>query len=666
MDRRDFFRLGAASALAAGGPSTAAAAAGGSGNVNLFYLAEDLERIREAARSPLLAPRYQEWRAEPLDNVVGQFHSALRSGEIPREFHAAISSLGEATLVQLVEPSPERSRRIREILDLITPMPSWDYFVEGGTELLGLQRSSWAGTVVLFARQVIYEDLSTGQDQRILESIAEKVCAPCYRAVYGMDNIDSAKGWGFDDAHEDFFAIDMSRWPMILGANNLRASPSSGLGLGALALQGVDSRADEWLDRTVSSFRRLFTLFNEDGSYFEAISYMAYTLRRAFSFFEPHERVIGHIDWGKELNLNPLLDFILASHAGYTKDGVPDVFNFGDAANPVNPCVPAWIGRKTGNPLAQFVANNLSMPRFFMDFLWYQPDLPVNEPSAALNNLHTRLDWIFCRSGWKADDAYLGFRSGGPANHEQADRNSFIYKIHGERLLNDPFRASYDWREPRWILRLSDSHNTVLVGGKGQQYHRGEEGVNESLSYANVVRYEDLGYLVWWTSDATAAYRIDNYHIFKVLRTLIFAKPDTVIILDQVRLRYWPQTLDVRFHPDNRDDQAQVETDGVQQFRIRRPRAFLDGTVYARSTTTIRSSELDVGDDPESFPYLEIHSDKALEHEVLTVLTASSADSSTSQPAPQVNLLAGGWRIQSDRLNAKILTTRHEPLVVLG
>ncbi|HKK18906.1 MAG TPA: hypothetical protein VJ952_09535 [Opitutales bacterium] len=61
----------------------------------------------------------------------------------------------------------------------------------------------------------------------------------------------------------------------------------------------------------------------------------------------------------------------------------------------------------------------------------YHLERPVKEPSHALLNVCTDLDWVFCRTGWEPDDAALGFRSGGPANHEHADRNSFIFKIHG-------------------------------------------------------------------------------------------------------------------------------------------------------------------------------------------------------------------------------------------
>ena len=59
-----------------------------------------------------------------------------------------------------------------------------------------------------------------------------------------MDHPADVQEWRFDAQHEATLTYDLSRWPEILGANNLRAVPTMGLGLGALAVQGRDERAD--------------------------------------------------------------------------------------------------------------------------------------------------------------------------------------------------------------------------------------------------------------------------------------------------------------------------------------------------------------------------------------------------------------------------------------
>ena len=366
--------------------------------------------------------------------------------------------------------------------DDIYVCPEWDYFLDGPKDVIGIQRASVAAVRLLFVREVLGDEINPEMDKRLLAAIAEKGCLPCYRTIYDMENPGQVEGWGFNERHAGFYDIEMDRWPMTLGANNLRAAPTSALGIGALALQGHDERADLWLETAISSTRRVLDLFNRDGSYFEGISYMGYTLRTCFNFMDAHQRVKGDIDWKKEANLDGMIDFMVTMQAGRKKDGSPDIINFSDAKGSVFPCAPSWIGRQTGNPLAQYAADHASEPHYFLDFLWYERNRRKIYPPSSLMNYRNDLDWIICRSGWGPDDAVLAFRSGGPANHEHADRNSFIYKIHGERLLNDHVGAPYDRRSPGWPMRLSQGHNSVLIDGKGHHYHNGMEGTNDSLS----------------------------------------------------------------------------------------------------------------------------------------------------------------------------------------
>ena len=112
-----------------------------------------------------------------------------------------------------------------------------------------------------------------GAQPDYLKAIADLGCLPCYRTIFDMENPETVKGWDFDEKHAGFYDIVMYRWPMILGANNLRAAPTGALGLGALALQGIDPRADQWLRSAVNSTDRFLKLFSPDGSYFEGLSY---------------------------------------------------------------------------------------------------------------------------------------------------------------------------------------------------------------------------------------------------------------------------------------------------------------------------------------------------------------------------------------------------------
>ncbi len=664
MTRRDFCYLGAsASILTSLSPflNGAASSKRDGKSARLFFDLEDVKRIRANTRSDFLGPLFREWSSHPPSDLSEKLDTFNASRDIIRDFAAALEALTQSAMVQLVDPSQERSDSLIAGIERLIDFPYWDYFLDGPSEPIGIQRAATAIVRLLFAREVLDDAIDADLDQRLLAAIAEKGCLPCYRTIYGMDNPDTVKGWRFDERHADYYDIDMSRWPEILGANNLRAAPTSALGIGAIALRGRDRRAELWLETAVASARRVLTLFSPDGSYFEGISYAGYTLRTSLGFFEAHQRCIGGIDWAEEANMEGIVEFIVSSQMGLQEDGSPDIANFSDAKNSVYPCVPAWIGRHTDSPLAQYATEQASKPYYYLDFLWYEPNRKSKAPPPALKNVHNDLDWVICRSGWKPDDAVLAFKSGGPANHEHADRNHFIYKIHGERLLNDNFGAAYDRRHAHWLLRQTEAHNTILIDGKGSHYHDGIEGTNESLSYANITQYQVNGDTTWWSSDATPAYRIENEHVFKVVRTVIFSKPDVVIVLDQVRLRYRPQPIELRYFPDNRDNAAELNTNGAR-FSIQRPGATLHAQVASRSDFTISRNQLELPAEHGAFPYIAIHSGEALSHEILTVMAATPGNSSQA-PKLQAKAISGGWEIRAGKFKATLKTARVTPIL---
>lgn len=662
MTRRELLQIAGSSAIIASLPASlwsAASSNRGQAGTRLFFDLDEVDRIRRNAGTKLLGPLFEKWSGSELSELKSAFDKFDQSGDVVRDFAAAVGQLTEKALVQIVTPTEERRDALINAIERLIAYEKWDYFLDGDRPI-GIQRASMANVRLLFAREVLAGEIDDQLDRAILDAVAEKGCLPCYRTVNGMNNPDTVEGWGFDDRHALFYDITMERWPMILGANNLRGAPTNALGLGAIALQGHDSRAQHWLDTAVDSARRVLDLFSPDGSYFEGLSYSGYTLRTILNFCDAHQRAKGDIDWSREANLDGMIDFFLSMQAGKNADGTPDIVNFSDARTSVYPCAPAWIGKQTSNPLAQYAVENATVPAYFLDFLWYEPKRKSTPPPASLLNVRNDLDWILCRSGWEANDAVLAFRSGGPCNHEHADRNHITYKVFGERLLTDLFGAAYDKRHPGWVMRHTVGHNSVLVNRQGQHYPDGNEGTNDSKSYAAITQYEDHGDIVWWTSDATAAYIFDNDHVSKVLRTVIFAKPDVLVVIDQIRLHFGPQRVDLRFYPDNRDGAAKLTTEG-DLFGIARPNANLHGTVYSRSKCSVAATRLDVPADTGDFPCIEVTSPSAYAHEIVTVLTASKAGSA-STPC-QVIKHDDGWRIRGGRLNAKISTEKVVPAV---
>ena len=645
----------------------------------LFFAESDIPRIRANARTVLLGSKYREWASRSPQSLQPAWEQFRKTNNIISDLRKVWAAFEETAVVHLVEPNEACHRALTDTIEEVITLPKWEYMTDGES-VLGIMRASMATSRLLFAREVLGDELDADLDRRLLEALADKGVQPCYHAIYGMNHPDEVVGWGVDLNYSPPQAPDMSRWPILLGSNNLRGAPTMALGIGALALLGKDERAEKWLQTAEESAKTAFQLFSGDGSYFEGLSYSQYILRTLLAFCEAHYRVKGTIDWRREMNFSGYVDYVATMQAGEKADGNPDIVNFSDAAISIYPCVSSWIEHRTGNPAAQYATERFAEPGYFLDYLWYRPNRPTRAPSVNLKNCRNEQDWIICRSGWRAEDAVLAFRSGGPANHEHADRNSFFYKIYGERLLNDHFRAAYDSKNPGWTLRLTEAHNAVLIDGKGHQYHDGREGVCETQAEAKVVRWSDQGQRVWWSSDATQAYRLVNENVSKVLRTVVFAKPNVIALLDQVELDGEASLVELRFFPDNRDGQATLDAEG-DAFAIKRPGAALFGQSAASGRVSVEARELDLfsgvtggGDFSEeeraevrerhgSFPFVDVRSKAAKRHSIITVLVAQPKES--AEP-PSINLRRTdlGWHFETQGVKGIVDTRGDVPDVL--
>ncbi|MCH6258713.1 heparinase II/III-family protein [Puniceicoccaceae bacterium K14] len=636
----------------------------------LFFDKSDIPRIRANARTVLLSAQYHKWAVNSPKAVGFAWEKFERSGNIIYDLRDFWAVFTETALVYIVEPTPDRKRVLLDAFEKIVRLPKWDYLMDGDEDI-GLMRAGMAVSRLLFAREALGDDFSDELNERFLIALAEKGAAPCFRTICGMNEPNQVVGWRYDPSHPKINDYSLAHWPKILGENNLRGAATLGLGLGALALVGRDPRAKKWLETAVESAFSTFGQFTEGGSYSEGVSYGGYAMRLLLQFCEAHYRIDGSVDWTNALNWSGFVDDVVAMQAGEKPDGTPDVVNFSDASGSIYPCVGSWIRIRTGNPVGQYVTNRFSDPGYFLDFLWYRSSFSSALPARNLKNYRSDLDWVICRSGWQADDAVLAFRSGNPANHEHADRNSFLYKIYGERLLSDHTGAAYERKDPKWTLRLTKAHNAVLIGGRGHQYHEGEEGVNAGQAKAKVISFVERGNRVCWTSDATQAYQLTNENVSKVLRTVVFAKPNIIVLLDCVDLKTNAEDVEIRFFPDNRDNKAKLTTEW-SHFSIVRPRATLFGAFASKVSHFVNTEKLDFSEDLlpgeelndtekiGDFPFVRARSASALQHEIVTVMVAQAG---TGMLAPKIGIskTVDGWRFDTLGVKGILNTTAHIP-----
>ncbi len=654
MKRREVLRLLGSSALLATVPPflnpNRVFAAQRSESGNFFFSPADIPRIQENRNTDLLEDHFQTMLRANLKEDKQFIKRAAGTKDLVREFARMQEILRREALVYLITGDKKRGDFALDIMRTIIKMPKWDYFLTGN-ETFGLQRAPGAVIYLLFTREALGDLIDQKLGKELLGQIAEKGCLPCYRALWGMEHKETVKNWHFDPEYMANYEINMERWPVILDETNLKAIPVTGLGLGALALEGIEPEAKEWLDMAVNSAKEYLQLFSPDGSYFEGMGYADYSLRNLILFMDAHQRIKGDVDWFDLANFYGLSEYLVCMQLG--RDGnKPDVVNFSDARSTVHPITALWSADRGHDPLAQYAAQHYSSLFDFHDYLWYYPEQEAVPPSVSLKNKRFDLDIIVARTGWEKNDSMLAFKSGTPANHEHADRNSFIFKTFDERLLTDPFGAAYDWRQKTWLLRLTEAHNAVLIDGKGHQYNDGREGTNASLAEAKILRYVDRGDFIWWNSEATQAYHLVNEDVRFVMRSVLFIKPDVILVFDQLEKGDKPSRFSARFFPDNRDGKAKIQVHN-NRFRIARPKANLFGKSLANVAVKAKKSKLDLPEKNGVFPFAEIIAAPGKQIQMVTVLKAQRIEDSG---LPVIDIKKGEkeWAVTVNKLNVTI------------
>lgn len=640
----------------------------------LFFDEADLPRIRANTTDPRFA---EFWQSQLQVDVAAD--TKFLTEELKLTNHVthllrAQRILERASFIYLVNRDPKQLALAKLAMRRMLDYPEWDSFMEGGRQVIGLQRASEGTVALLQAMDCLGDQISDAERAEVEQSILTKGVPACYTPVYGMKYPDRVQGWGWNPRSDvdEFRHIDLKRWPLILNATNLKIIPTACLGIAACYFRGRLPQAEGWLELARSSAKAFSTMYGSDGSYDEGVSYWGYTTLYLVLFAEVLHRLHG-IDDRSLINYPGTVRYALGNTMPTINDhrevsdfmhikgwAMPkvkpefDIVNHGDSNGAVDVSVAAWVARVHGDPVSQFVAREVGEAKFLFGLIWYDPQGPSAPPEAALLDRRQSNDIVISRTGWKTADSVLAFRSGTPGNHEHADRNSVIFKAYGERLLHDPFRAAYMVQSPRWRLRLTEAHTAVLIDGQGHQYHNGSEGTNASWAFAHLTDFRTgPGWMVA-TSDATDAYQLVNANVARVTRTLVFLKPDVVIFLDRVGLKDAKATVQVRFQLYNEDGGGQLAASG-DEFTITRPHATLHGLVAARGAMRVHASRLSIEPKDGEQQFAEVDSAAAITHEILTVCSARPEREAHGRL--QITQEPGRWRVQGEHGGRKINLT---------
>jgi hypothetical protein len=630
---------------------------------DLFFTKKDLPRIRENIKSPILKNYWDSLVNADIKDDYKFLTEELDIHNHVRHLSRANEMLKRSSFVALAGENKEHEKLAKLAIEKILTFNEWDYFTEDSIQTIGFQRAPETTMSMSFAYDWLFDELSSSEKKEMLDAIALKGVPPCYLTLYGMKNPDKVKGWGFNPTSTNMVRVDLRRWPQFLNYTNLKMIPIAGLMIGSILLQNHHPESKKWLDMAKMSLEDFSKVFGKDGSYHEGVSYWSYTTQQFILSVDILKRHKG-IDYINLINFPGTAKYALAMQMP-TRNEPEQVVNFGDVSFSPDATPGFWIAKKFNNGTAKHFAEFYKERRNIFALVWNDDSIKAKKPDDKMNDLKFDNGTVVSRSGWDADDTVIALRSGGPANHEHADRNSIILKAYGERLFHDPLKAAYLHQDKLWLLRFTESHNSALIDGKGHQYHDGSEGTNSSKAVAKIVQYKPGKKITVFTSDATNAYYLVNTDVTKVQRTVVFIKPDIIILIDEFGKDKTSSTYQLRFQAYNVDGKATLKS-GINGFETIRPYAKVTGNIFTDIKYKINQGKLDVPEDKGIFPYVEISTEPA---KSCTICTVCAVNPITRVEEPKIEILKqkDGFTVHyktlKDQGTVKVKTGKKFPVI---
>ena len=649
MNRRHALKL--LSTLCASGlvlqrlPGQPAASPTGELTYGLMFGEADLGRIRDNfLHNPLFADFRGELEAFDKAAEYRFIEEELRYND--QLFH--IRRLGDTAeamaFLFLMTGDDEAARLASRAVGEIMKFERWDFFLDGDKSI-AVQRGSSSTVAVALTVDFLGKRASKEEREEWIRLMGERGCEACFRTLHGIRYPQTVEGWRFDPEstffeHRPGNRIDMNRRPEITEDTNLRAVPASALVIGTIAHElefGKSSLTGRWMEMGRFSVEVFRHFFEPDGSYNEEVNYADYTaqhLQQALICMARHGQnpPMDLINWDGYVEY--LLNTTMPTHLNPT-----GIVNWGDSGRHPDSgpkaaltALPLWIAARNKNALAQWYAETLGGAKTYWSVIWADPSMKGRPPAQGPRLWVSAIDRVVARTGFETDDLVVAMRSGPPANHEHADRNSIIVKCYGEELVTDPLRPPYNFSDPSWKLRLTVGHSAVLVDGRGHDHHNGAEGTNASQSYARISHHESSDRHALWTSIATQPYRLADLDIKEIVRTVVvlYGEP-AVIIVDRFAKWKTPSTFTARFFGYNLDKALTREV-ASQGFHVGRPHAHLRADTWSSVGHNVLKGSLDI--DPErsaDHPFVDVTTAPAREALLVTVLSLGRDRAGTTQ-----------------------------------
>lgn len=603
----------------------------------LFFDPADLARIRHNYQHH---PEFAEFRQSHVEfDYAGQaaWMDTIRHNDQLMTMRPLRMLAEDLAFIALMTGEPQAERLAKRAVREIMKFDRWDFFLDGD-DPIAVQRASHATVSVALVIDLLGDRVSADERRQWIKIMWERGTTPCFRTVEDIRHPQTVKGWRFDP-ESTFFEYrpgsrtDQNRRPEITFNTNLRAVPASALMIGTLAYElefGANETTRRYREMGVWGMDAFRDFFQDDGSYEEEVNYANYTathLVQAVIAMRRHSDtdLTDLIDW------DAFTDFLY--HMTMRTEADPyGVINWGDSGLTPDTVHTAkrtglatWIAGETGNVLAQGFARKHGGQRDLWSAMWFDERVPAELPPNRHELWVSDLDRVVARTGYEAEHLVVALRSGPPANHEHADRNSLIVKCYGQELITDPLRPAYSYSDPAWRMRLTEGHSAVLIDGRGHEHHNGVEGTNASRSFARVVSHESNDTFARVVSDATQPYRLVDTDIELVRRSVgVLYHLPAVIVVDRVTKWQGASTVQARFFGYNWDGALDLSAD-EGGFMIRRPGAVLQARVFSSTPITCKTGEMDVlGEQARIHPFVDVKSEPTTDLTLVTIMALAA------------------------------------------
>ncbi len=382
-----------------------------------------------------------------------------------------------------------------------------------------------------------YAELSAPVRQKILQTLVER----------GARMFDATTG---------------QTWWMGTYLQNHQWVNLNGLSAAAYATWEDNPEAFAWLAVSLNRFQRSLAAFGPDGASIEGPGYWCYGAENLLRFMYPARELLGAdlfaSPWWKH-TASYLLYMTLPRNSWNPNSTMVDLAD-SNRKNWNGPSDVLWaLAAEYGDGRAAWLADQIDMSRYWPALLWDSrctpPLSPTEAPALPAFKLFADVGIVCARSSWQGDESLVVFKCGHPAGRQERARfhNSDVGHVHPDAGHFDVYGAG-EWliRDDGYRMKFTRQHNTLLIDGAGQS---GEGAL--WLKGAEIPRSGPLPEILE-TSTSEAVDRIvaevapaypPAAGLRSFRRTLVFAKPDTLLVYDDIRLEA-EKDLELDFHPE--------------------------------------------------------------------------------------------------------------------